>query len=74
MFQDKPILFFKGKNYIPQDAELRRDITKMFHDHETAGHPGEIETYNSVQHHYWWPRLLVMPRSGSEPRVDPEPL
>ena len=33
------ILFYKEKNYIPRDAELRRDIVKTFHDHETAGHP-----------------------------------
>jgi hypothetical protein len=26
----------------------------MFHDHETAGHPGELETYNAIQQHYWW--------------------
>ena len=56
-FNGKNILFFKGKNYIPQDEELRRDITKMFHDHETAGHPGELETFNSINHHYWWPGL-----------------
>ena len=30
---------------------------KNFHDHETAGHPGEIGTYNAVQQHYWWPGL-----------------
>ena len=30
---------------------------QMFHDHETAGHPGELETYNSVRQHYWWPGL-----------------
>ena len=30
---------------------------KTFHDHETAGHPGEIGTYNAVQQHYWWPGL-----------------
>ena len=29
----------------------------MFHDPETAGHPGEIATYNAVQQHYWWPGL-----------------
>ena len=29
----------------------------MFHDHETAGHPGELETYNSVRQHYWWPGM-----------------
>ena len=30
---------------------------KSFHYHETAGHPGEIGTYNAVQQHYWWPGL-----------------
>ena len=34
------IMFYKGKNYIPNDMELRWDILKMFHDHEMAGHPG----------------------------------
>ena len=32
---------------------------KSFHDHETAGHPGEIGTYNAVQQHYWWPGLCT---------------
>jgi hypothetical protein len=40
-------IFFKGKNYIRKDLELRRDIVKMYHDHKTAGHPGELETYNA---------------------------
>ena len=51
------ILFYKGKNYIPKDTELRQDIVKTFHDHQIAGHPGEIGTYNTVQQHYWWPGL-----------------
>ena len=50
-------IFYKGKNYIPKDQELRRDMVKMYHDHETAGHPGELETYNSIRQHYWWPGL-----------------
>src|SRR5882762_6769260 len=37
--------------------DLRRDIVKSFHDHETAGHPGEIGTYNAIRQHYWWPGL-----------------
>ena len=44
----KKILFYKGKNYIPKDQDLQQDILKMFHNHETAGHPGELETYNAV--------------------------
>ena len=34
----KNVMFYKGKNYIPNDLDLRWDIVKMFHDHETAGH------------------------------------
>ena len=29
----------------------------MFHNHETAGHPGELKTYNLVRQYYWWPGL-----------------
>jgi transposase InsO family protein len=54
---DNNVLFYKGKNYIPRDTELRRDIAKSFHDHETAGHPGELETFNAIRQHYWWPGL-----------------
>jgi hypothetical protein len=45
-------IFFKGKNYIPKDLELQRDIVKMYHDHETAGHLGELETYNGIRQNY----------------------
>jgi Integrase zinc binding domain len=48
-------IFFKGKNYIPKDLELRPDIVKIYHDHKTAGHPGELETYNRIRQNYWWP-------------------
>ena len=38
--------------------DLRQEIVKSFHDHETAGHLGEIGTYNAaVQQYYWWPGL-----------------
>jgi hypothetical protein len=45
---ERKTIFFKEKNYILKDLELRRDIVKMYHDHETAGHPGELETYNRI--------------------------
>ena len=54
---EKNTLFYKDKNYILDDLELQWDIIIMFHDHETAGHPGELETYNSVRQHYWWPGM-----------------
>jgi RNase H-like domain found in reverse transcriptase/Reverse transcriptase (RNA-dependent DNA polymerase) len=45
-------IFFKGKNYIPKDLELRWDIVKMYNDHKMAGHPGELETYNGIRQNY----------------------
>ena len=39
--------------------ELRQELVKSFHDHETAGHPGKIGTYNAVWQHYWWPGLCT---------------
>jgi Integrase zinc binding domain len=54
---DQKTIFYKGKQYVPKDQELLRDILKLFHDHKTAGHPGELKTYNAVKQHYWWPGL-----------------
>jgi RNase H-like domain found in reverse transcriptase len=48
---DQKTIFYKGKQYVPKDQELQWDILKLFHDHETAGHPEELETYNSVKQH-----------------------
>jgi transposase InsO family protein len=56
-YNGRHILFYKGKNYIPRNIDLRREIVQGFHDHETAGHPGEIGTYNAIRQHYWWPGL-----------------
>ena len=51
------VLFYKGRNYIPQNNELRQDIVRSFHDHITTGHPDEIGTCNVIRQNYWWPGL-----------------
>jgi hypothetical protein len=56
-FNDKNILFYQGKNYIPKNMELRREIVELYHDRINAGHPGELETLNAVKEHYWWPGM-----------------
>lgn len=33
---DIQLLFYKGKNYIPQDLELQREIVKRYHNNQTA--------------------------------------
>ena len=54
---DKKVLCYKEKNYIPKDGDLWQNLVRNYYDLETAGHPGELETYNSVKEHYWWPRM-----------------
>jgi hypothetical protein len=41
-FEGENILFYKGKNYVPINAEIRREIVQRYHDHLTVGHPGEL--------------------------------
>jgi hypothetical protein len=48
-FKEENILFYKEKNYVPIDVELHRKIVRRYHDHPTAGHPGELQTYNAVK-------------------------
>ena len=56
-FDGANVMFYRGKNYIPKNEELRRKILALHHDHEMAGHPGELETFNSVSKGFWWPGL-----------------
>jgi Integrase zinc binding domain len=58
-FEEENVLFYKGKNYVPIDVELQREIVQRYHDHPTAGHPGELQTFIAVKEHYWWPGLRV---------------
>ena len=39
------------------DQDLRRNIVSKYHDPLTAGHPGELETFNAVKEPYWWPGI-----------------
>jgi Integrase zinc binding domain len=56
-FEGENVLFYKRKNYVPIDVELCREIVQRYHNHPTAGHPGELQTFNAVKEHYWWPGL-----------------
>jgi RNase H-like domain found in reverse transcriptase/Integrase zinc binding domain len=58
-FEGENILFYKGKNYVPINAELHREIVRRYHDHPRAGHPGELQMFNVVKEYYWWPGLRV---------------
>ena len=37
--EDKELLQFRGKIYIPQNLDLRRQVVLLCHDTKIAGHP-----------------------------------
>jgi RNase H-like domain found in reverse transcriptase/Integrase zinc binding domain len=50
--------WFKGnKPVVADNLSLRQSILRMYHDHESAGHPGIFNTYASVARDYWWPDM-----------------
>jgi len=42
------------------DNDLRRGVTSLFHDHETAGHAGITKTLQLIAPYYWWPRMKIL--------------
>jgi hypothetical protein len=59
-FEGENILFYKGKNYVPINAELQREIVRRYHNHPTARHPGELQMFNVVKEHILVARTLSL--------------
>ena len=51
------LVLHRGKIYVPQNEQLRRDIIKMNHDNLAAGHPGQRGTLTSVGQEFTWPGI-----------------
>jgi len=51
------LLRFRGKIYVPQSSDLRRQIVALCHDIHIAGHPGCWKTLELVSRNYWWPQM-----------------
>ena len=43
--------------YVPQDADLWRNIVAAHHDSAMTGHPGQWKTLELVACNYWWPGI-----------------
>ena len=54
---DARILSYQGRTYIPNQDNLRLDLVKKFHDHQTAGHPGYLKTKQLLTAGHWWPGM-----------------
>lgn len=51
------LLFYQNRCYVPPNKELRREITKEFHDTPHAGHSGQWRTAELICREYFWPGL-----------------
>ena len=51
------LLLFRGKVYVPNDPELRKELVAMHHDTPAAGHPGRYKTLELLSRNYWWPSM-----------------
>jgi len=52
--EEEGLLWFRGKIYVPQNADLRRRVVSLCHDTKVAGHPGCWKTLELVSKNYWW--------------------
>lgn len=53
----KQFLFFRNRQYVPWNDDLRQQICRNYHDTISAGHPGQQETLNAISQIYWWPQM-----------------
>ena len=54
---DAEILTYQGRVFLADKDDIRRDIVKLHHDHQTTGHPGYLKTRQLVSGGYWWPGM-----------------
>ena len=51
------LVLFRGKVYVPLDAQLQHDIVEAHHNTPVTGHLGWWKTTKLVAHNYWWPGM-----------------
>jgi len=51
------LLRFRGKIYVSQSPDLRRQIVALCHDTHIADHPRCWKTLELVSQNYWWPQM-----------------
>ena len=55
--EEEGLLRFRGKIYVPQNADLRKRVVSLCYDTKVAGHPGHWKMLELVSRDYWWPQM-----------------
>jgi hypothetical protein len=51
------LIYHRGRLYVPNGDDLRREVLHCSHDALAAGHPGQFQTMEEVHRYYWWPNM-----------------
>jgi len=55
--EEDGVLWFRGKIYVSQNSDLRRQVVSLCHDTKVARHPGCWKTLELISRNYWWPQM-----------------
>ena len=55
-FEDEA-LYYKGRLWIPDDLQLRKQILEVEHDSKVAGHMGQDKTIEFIRQNFFWPEM-----------------
>ena len=56
------LLLYKGLVYVPNNENLKRKVTQLFHD-QVMGHLGQWKTIELITREYWWPGITEFVKS-----------
>jgi len=55
--EEEGLLWFRGKIYVPWNADLQRRVVSLCHDTKVARYPEHWKTLELVSRDYWWPQM-----------------
>jgi hypothetical protein len=55
--EDKTLLLYKGRVYVPDYRDVRLATLQTAHDHILVGHPGIHKTLRILMRRYYWPGM-----------------
>ena len=50
-------LYYKGRLWIPDNDDLRKEVCEEEHDSKVAGHMGQDKTVELIRRNFFWPRM-----------------
>jgi len=56
-WEEDEVAYMKGRIYVPNNKDIKKEIMKEHHDPADVGHPGQHRMQELIKRTYWWPGL-----------------